>query len=78
MLDLARGSSHIGSAISVASQRIAIDAVIREFGQRHTGGDLHGFLHLLAEDLEKRGKSVPAAAVRDLVPTVRPKRPSRL
>jgi hypothetical protein len=77
MLDLARGSSHIASAMSVAPQRTAIDEVMREFGQRHTGGDLCGFLQLLAEDLEKRGKVASAAKVRDLVRTARRQRPSR-
>ncbi|HEX7909166.1 MAG TPA: hypothetical protein VF534_13925 [Paraburkholderia sp.] len=67
MLDLARGNSHIASAISVASQRTAIDEVIHEFGQRRTHGDLNSFLQLLAEDLEKRGKAAPAATVRDMV-----------
>ncbi|WP_049782461.1 hypothetical protein [Paraburkholderia xenovorans] len=66
MLDLARGSSHIASALSAVSQHAAIDEVISEFRQRHTDGDLYGFLQLLAENLEKRGKAVPAATVRDM------------
>lgn len=76
MLDLARGSSHVASATFVASQRIAIDETIREFGQRHTRGNLHAFLQLLADDLEKRGKPAPAATVRDLVHVARPRQPA--
>ncbi|MGF6768736.1 hypothetical protein P3T18_001206 [Paraburkholderia sp. GAS199] len=71
-LYIARGSSHISSAMSIASQRAAIDEVIRKFRQRHTGGDLRGILQLLAEDLEKRGKATAATTVRDFVHVARP------
>ncbi|SDR54180.1 hypothetical protein SAMN05443245_7370 [Paraburkholderia fungorum] len=64
MLDLARGGSHIGSALSEASQRAAIDDALKEFRQRHTNGDVDGFLNLLAEELEKRGRTGAARLVR--------------
>ncbi|WP_253189918.1 hypothetical protein [Paraburkholderia fungorum] len=64
MLDLARGGSHISSALTEVSQRAAITDALKEFHGRHKRGDLDVFLHLLAEELEKRGKAAAAAIVR--------------
>lgn len=64
MTDLARGGSHIASAISAPSQHAAIADVIMEFRERHTTGNVPIFLELLEEELLRRGALAAAALVK--------------
>jgi hypothetical protein len=68
LLELARGSSYISSALGAASQHAAIAEVLREFGLRHGNDKVPLFRDLLAESLEDRDNLDAARAVLSFVP----------
>lgn len=64
MAELARGSSHIASTLSVASRDAAIVEVVVDFQMMCARANLAIFLELLAQALEKRCNEEAAAAIR--------------
>lgn len=68
LMEVARGSSHIASTLSAATQRIAIAEVLHEFQLQHGADRLAVFRDLLAESLEKRGHQSAAQAVSNFEP----------
>lgn len=67
MADIARGGSHIASTLSATSQQSAIDEVIRDFCVHNAPDNLHLFLELVAENLERRGAMRAAVMVREKI-----------
>jgi hypothetical protein len=68
VVELARGSSHIASTLSPASQHAAIAEVLREFTLQYGSDMLPVFRELLAESLGDRGNTSAAQAVSDFEP----------
>ncbi|MBK3779846.1 hypothetical protein G3A43_06235 [Paraburkholderia aspalathi] len=64
MAELARGSSHISSALSDQTRENAITEVTAGFVTLYGRRDLLVFVELLANALDERGSSTAAAAVR--------------
>ncbi|WP_251031823.1 hypothetical protein [Paraburkholderia strydomiana] len=65
MLELARGCSHIRSALTDATRTGAILEVLEEFRESHGDRELPAFQRLLAEELRRRGSEESASAVQD-------------
>ncbi|MEX3985284.1 hypothetical protein AB4Y45_40740 [Paraburkholderia sp. EG287A] len=63
-VDLARGSSHIGSTLSPSGQQAAIDETFSEFVGRYGTRDVLAFAEILASILEERQRPDAALAVR--------------
>jgi hypothetical protein len=64
MAELARGSSHISSALSEKSREDAITDITAAFITTYGRTDLLVFVGLLAAALDERGSTAAAAAVR--------------
>jgi hypothetical protein len=64
MADLARGSSHISSALSEKTREAAITEVATDFETHYGRRDLLIFIELLAHALDERKNPVAALAVR--------------
>lgn len=64
MAELARGSSHIASTLSVASRDAAIVEVVIDFQRAYKQANVAVFLELLAQALQKRQHDEAAAAIR--------------
>jgi hypothetical protein len=65
VLELARGCSHISSALTPDTCSRAIDEVLGEFRKLYGYQELALFKKLLVEDLQRRGKWDAASAVDD-------------
>jgi hypothetical protein len=68
LMELARGSSHIASTRSLATQRVAIAEVFHEFRLQHGADNLLIFRDLLAESLKERDSPSAAQAVLSFEP----------
>jgi hypothetical protein len=68
LMELARGSSHIASTLSPATQRVAIAEVFGEFRLQHGPDNVVVFRELLAESLMERNNLSAAQAVLSFEP----------
>ncbi|MEX3985323.1 hypothetical protein AB4Y45_40980 [Paraburkholderia sp. EG287A] len=65
VVELARGSSHIDSTLTVASRKAAISEILSEFEAWYGTGDIPAFVEILARRLEERANPDAASAVRE-------------
>jgi len=71
MVELARGCSHIRSALDRSTLANAIVDVLDEFVRLKGDSELSLFQQLLAEELRRRGSEDVALAVEDVKPTAK-------